>query len=178
MKSISEDFTNHTSLFQLSIKQYFNDLSKIQNTHRYKETLEKPKYKHTLSLFFTEWDSENFVEFPLETRVGWSWQVQGTAAHWGSRKGGREEQSIVPAKALFLNKRQCLAMGDNDCVRLLFGFAFHTELADTGQAQQNNLKRSWHSASPHIHSRLFRYISWFLDSLKGGEGASLLRGHQ
>lgn len=33
-------------------------------------------------------------------------------------------------------------MWDNDCVGLLFGFAFHTELADAGQAQQNNLKLS------------------------------------
>ena len=74
--------------------------------------------------------------------MGWSWQVQGTAAHRGSGKGGGEEQSIVSANTLFFNKRQCPDMGDNDCVRLLFGFAFHTEPADAGQPQQNNLKLS------------------------------------
>lgn len=75
--------------------------------------------------------------------MGWSCQVQGTPTRRGSRKGGRKEQSIVSVKLYSSTKDNALpAIGDNDCVGLLFGFAFHTEPEDAGQAQQNNLKLS------------------------------------
>lgn len=68
-KPITKGFTNYTALFQFNIKQYFNYLSKTQNTDRHEEISDKPKYKHTLSLFFAERDSEN-CGFPLRTKCG------------------------------------------------------------------------------------------------------------
>lgn len=72
-KPITKGFTNYTGVFQLNIKQYFNYLSKTLNTATKKCQTQVQTYFWVC--FFAKWDSENYGEFPLETSVGWSWQV-------------------------------------------------------------------------------------------------------